>query len=179
MAATILIKRWNGSSGSPTTNNITAGNTRCNAADVPYTTEYTNPIAIPSTGYNFSYWCCTRLYCSAISGTTINNLLWFSSGTNTSGTGVTIQCNTASSYIQATGSVGATGDQLTTSNYSTLASSPVNAFGFTFSAPLVVAGSTTTTGDFGNFVVYQFTIASTALPGATTQQIFSWQYDEA
>ena len=34
------------------------------------------------------------------------------------------------------------------------------------------------TGDIGNLFVYQITVASNTLPGASGQETFTWKYDE-
>lgn len=176
MSATVIINRLTGAGPSKT--NITSANTRVNAADVAYTNETTNPIAIPGSGSNYSFWCVTRLECTVAPATLVNNLKWFTDGTNSFGTGVTCLGETATGYVQASGTVGTTGIQLTTGNYGTLAGSPSNVFSFTAGSPLAVAGSTSGTGDFGDYVVYQFAVGSTASPGASGQETFTWQYDE-
>ena len=180
MAATVYIMRWTGAVGSPTESNITGINTRANALDSHTTADTSSPVQIPASGSNYSFWVCTRLQASTSPAGTINNLRWYSSGTNNFGTGITCQGNQATSYVQATGTVGQTGNQLTTSSYSTI-TSPVDVFGtFTSAAPCSLAGSVSnpTTGDFGNWFVYQITVASTASPGATAQTTFTWKYDE-
>lgn len=177
--ATILIKRWTGSSGSPTKTDITSQNTRCNAADDP-SPGSTNPVIIPSVGTNYSYWCVTRLNCSSnASSHTINNLKWYTDGSNSFGTGIACNVATATTYVQATGTTGTTGDLLDSSNYPTLLTTPVDAFTCTSSNVLPVSGSISSTGDFGNFVVYQFAISTTASAGASAQETFTWSYDEA
>jgi hypothetical protein len=47
-------------------------------------------------------------------------------------------------------------------------------------SPLAVTGSTTLANtDFGNYVVYQLTVATSASPGATNQENYTWLYDES
>ena len=179
MSATIKIYRWTGSTGSPTKTDITSTNTRVNAVDSPYTTETTYPIAIPASGTNYSYWCATRLHCSVAPTTLVNNIRWYTDGSNGFGTGISCNCNTATSYVQATGTAGVSGDVLNTSNYSTLAGSTSSAFTYTSGSPLSVSGSTSSTGDFGDFVVFQYAIGTTASAGASAQEVFTWAYDES
>jgi len=97
------------------------------------------------------------------------------------GTGVSLNVATCSTYAQATGTVGTSGNQLTSANY-TSALNPsvaVNAFQYTSASPLSVNGSIgSTTGDFGDFVIYQVAVISTAGPGVTTAEQLTWQYDE-
>lgn len=182
MAATIIIYRWTGSSGAPTKTNITNINTVANAADSHQATASgsSNPITIPSVGTNYSYWVSTRLNCTVTPSGTVNNLRWYTDGSNTFGTGVGCNAQDASAYVQATGTAGTTGIQLTTGNHSGLSGSPVDAFSFTSGSPKSVTGSITnpSTGDFGNFMVYQLTVGTTASPGATGSETFTWLYDE-
>jgi len=179
MPATVTIRRWTGSSGSPTKTDITSINTRANAEDAHSTAGTTNPIQIPTSGTNYSYWVSTRLSVDVAPSGTINNIKWFTDGSNTFGTGVTCKVSAgASTYVQATGTAGTTGNQLTNANYSGVGT-PVDAFTYTSASPLSVTGTiTSTTGDLGNFVVYQTEIGTTASPGATGQETFSYRYDE-
>jgi len=178
MAATIKINRLTGAG--PTKTDITSANTVANATDSHQSTASSsnNPIRIPSSGTNYSFWVATRLECSVAPAGTVNNIRWFTDGSNTFGTGVSCKVQTATSYIQATGTTGTTGDVLNTSNYSSLAGVTANAFGYTSGATLSVSGSTSGTGDFGDLVVYQLEVISTASPGVTGQETFTWMYDE-
>jgi hypothetical protein len=178
MAATVTIRRWTGSTGSPTKSDITSINTRANAEDAHSTAGTTNPVRVPESGTNYSYWVATRLSCDVAPSGTIDNIKWYTDGSNGMGTGVGVNVNTASAYVQATGTAGTTGIQLTTGNYAELAGAPSNAFAYTSGSPLSVTGSTTGTGDFGHFVVYQVTVGTTAEPGATNSETFTWSYDE-
>jgi hypothetical protein len=174
MAAVVDINRLTGAG--PTRTAITSINTRANADDQHTTGGTTNPVKIPTTGTNYSYWVSTQLeVISGLSGT-IDNLKWFSTGSV--GTGLGIVGNDASSYVQATGTVGETGIVLNTTNHTGLTATPVDVFTFTSGSPKSVPGTTTTSGPFGNNFVYQFTVGATAQPGATSQPTFTWQYDE-
>lgn len=182
MPATIIINRWTGSSGAPTKTDITSINTVASASDVHQTTAAgsTNPIVIPSSGTNYSFWVVTRLSCSVTPAGTVNNLRWYSDGANNFGTGVTCKAQNATSYTQAIGTVGATGNQLTTSSYSTISTTPVDAFSFTSGSPKSLTGtiSSPSTGDFGDFLVYQIEVASTASVGVSGTETYTWLYDE-
>lgn len=178
MSATVLIRRLTGSG--PTATDITSINSRANAADAHSTNDTASPITIPAAGTNYSYWVVTRLDCTVTPATALNNLKWYTDGGNGFGTGITCKMNTATGYVQATGSTG-NGTQLTTGNYATLAGSPTDAFAFTSGSPKSVTGSISnpSTGQFGDRVVYQIEVASTASPGpTTTQETFTWSYDE-
>lgn len=178
MAATVTIRRWTGSSGAPTKTDITSINTRANAEDAHSTAGTSNSILIPSSGTNYSFWVSSRLSVDAITSGTVNNIKWYTDGANGLGTGVTCKTNTASSYVQATGTTGTTGNILNTTNHTGLAGATSDAFGFTSGSPKSVTGTTTSTGDLGDFVVYQIEVASTAGSGATPSETFTWQYDD-
>lgn len=130
---------------------------------------------------NLSYWINTRLDCTVAPAGTINNLKWYTDGGNGFGTGVNCKVATATSYVQATGTVGTTGDAMSpiTGGYgATLSGVGVDAFTYTTGSPLSVTGSTTTTGQFGDRVVYQIEVISTAGPGTTATETFTWRFDE-
>ena len=141
MPATVDIVRVTGASGGPTSTTITSINTRANAYDTHSTADTTNPIQIPAAGSNYSYWVSTRLTCSVTPSGTINNLRWYTDGANGFGTGVTCIGQEATSYVQATGTAGQTGTQLTTGNHAGLTGAPVDPFTFTSGSPKSLAGS--------------------------------------
>lgn len=184
MPATVTIRRWTGAGGGPTKSDITSINSRANAEDAHSTGGTSNPIRIPSAGTKYSYWVNTRLSCDVTPAGTINNLRWYTDGANGFGTGVTAKVATANTYGQATGTPGDTGDQLTVANYgdgvNDLNGAPSDAFAEVSGDPLAVDGSISnpSTGDFGDFVVYQLEVGTTAGPGATPTETFTWLYDE-
>ena len=175
MPATVLIRRLTGAG--PSATDISSINTRANAADAHSTNDTASPITIPPSGTNYSYWVTTRLDCTVAPSGTIDNLRWYSDGSNNFGTGVTCKGQEATSYVQATGSAG-NGTQLTTGNHAGITGSPVDVFGLTSGSPKSLAGSATGTGQFGSRFVYQIEVGSTASPGATAQETFTWKYDE-
>jgi len=182
MAATVIINRWTGAG--PTKTDITGINSRLQADDTHTTAGTSNPVRVPTSGTNYSYWANTRLSASSSPAGTINNIKWFTDGANNLGTGLSMKVQTASVYGRASGVSGTSGDQLDTTNYAaaggTLAGAPSDAFGYTSGSPLSVTGSISnpSTGDFGDFVVYQIEVISTAGPGASTQETLTWRYDE-
>lgn len=183
MPATVIINRWTGSSGTPLKNDITSINTVASASDTHQTTAAgsSNPIRIPSSGTNYSYWVVTRLSSGATTPTgTIDNIRWYAQSPNNFGTGVTCKGEQGTAYTQASGTIGTTGIQLTTGNYPSLTATPVDVFTFNSSVPDSIAGSLVNpgTGDFGNFFIYQIEVGTTASPGTTGQETFTWQYDE-
>lgn len=178
MAATVTIRRLTGAG--PTSTDITSINTRANAEDAHTTAGTTNSIQIPASGTNYSFWVVTQLSVDVTPAGTINNIKWYTDGANGLGTGVTAKANTATGYVQATGTAGTTGLQLTTGNYATLAGAPTDIFGFTSGSPLSVTGtmSNPSTGALGDRVVYQIEVGTTAGPGATGQETATWKFDE-
>jgi len=177
MAAVVEIKRWTGLAAGPTKDIITSINTRANAEDTNTPDGTTNSILIPAGGSNYSYWVETRLYVTSISLGTVDNLRWYSDGTNNFGTDVTCVGYSAAGYVQATGTPGTTGDPLTKASGS-LREEPVDVFGLKVGSPLSLTGTTIATGDFGDFFVYQIVVGSTAVSGATAAETFTWKYDD-
>lgn len=181
MAATIKIIRWTGTSGSETKTAIDGTTNRASTSDVaaPGTA---NPIPVPTgAGTNYSYWVVTRLSATVAPTTAINNVKWYSDGSNSMGTGVSLNVATASAYKQATGTGGTTGDLLNSSFYTSNLSPTTasDAFAKTSGSPLSLTGSIgAATGDFADFVVYQVAVISTAGPGVTTAETVTFQYDE-
>lgn len=176
MAATIIINRL--TSTGPTATPITSINTRANAEDAHTTAGTTNSILVPAAGSNYSYWVVTRLEATAITGGTVDNLRWYADGANNFGTGVTCVGNTATGYVQATGTPGTSGTVLSVANYATLTGEPVDVFGHTSGSPKTVSGSTSTVQQFGDRFVYQIVVGTTAASGATGQETFTWKYDD-
>lgn len=175
MAATVLIRRLTGSG--PTVTDITSTTNRLSTSDsaAPGTA---NPIPIPAAGTNYSFWAATRLDITVAASNGVNNLKWYSDGSSF-GTGLTCKMNTATNYVQATGTAGTTGTQLTTGNYATLAGAPADVTTFTSGSPKTVTGSATTgTGQFGDYAVYQLEVGTTAGVGTTTARTFTWSFDE-
>ena len=185
MVATVIIERLTGAG--PTRTAITSINTRANAFDTHSTGDTANPIEIPGAGTNYSYWVNTQLNATVAPDNLIDNLEWFTDGTNSYGTGITLQVAQAAeaSYTQATGTPGVTGTLLNDTNYSGGTLTPAtpgadNAFAFVTGAPLAVTGSTSGTGAFGNIVVYQVAVGTSATPGTkpATPETITWRYDE-
>ncbi|HJS83612.1 MAG TPA: hypothetical protein VJ742_12335 [Nitrososphaera sp.] len=176
MAATVIINRLTGSG--PTKTAITNGNTRLSYSDAasPGTND---PVVVPTSGTNRSWWATTRLECTAAPSNLINNIKWYSDGSSF-GTGLTCVGNTSTGYTQATGSGGAgtSGTTLNTTNYSTLAGAPADVTTHTSGSPKSVSGSTSTAQEFGDRFVFQLEVTSTASPGTTTARTFTWQFDE-
>jgi hypothetical protein len=181
MAATVTIRRYTGTSGSPTLNDVTATTTIFNSSDNHYTSATVNPVVIPTSSSNYSYWQAFRLSADTTPATSISNLKVYTDGANSSPSGVTWVGNTATSYVQATGTSGTTGIILNTSNYATLAAAAADIFTWTSGSPKSVTGSISnpSTGAFGDWVVVQMVVASSVTStGTTTAEALSFVYDE-
>ena len=180
MAATVLIRRITGTTASQTATDITGVNTRANAQDAHEVADVDNPVQKPTSGLKYSYWVSTRLDATVTPAGTIDNIRWFADGANGFGTGITCKGITATAYKQATGSVGDTGNQLNTSNYTTLTGAPVDVFTHTSGSPKAVTGSISnpSTGQFGDLFVYQIEVDTDAGPGASNQETFTYRFDE-
>lgn len=185
MPASVGILRITGAVGAQSTTDITGANTVANAQDVHEATATlsSNPVRIPSSGTNYSYWVTTRLIAYTAPAGTINNIRWYTDGANNFGTGVTATVSQAQSYVQATGTAGTSGNQLTTTAHTGSLSTPTDPFAnYNVTTPLSITGSITYGASFptqfGNYVVYQLAVATTASPGATGQETFTWLYDE-
>lgn len=177
----VQIRRLNGAGATGT--DITSINTRLNAEDAHSTAGTTNPIRVPASGTNYSFWANIRLYFSGTGTGTINNIAFYTDGDNNLGTGLGLNASTASVYAQAVGTAGTTGTQLTVANYGNgttdLNDAPVDAFTLTTGSPLSVTGTVTDPEDeaFGDIVVLQTTVADTASAGATAQETMTFVYD--
>jgi hypothetical protein len=173
----VQIRRLTGDG--PTSTNITDLNTRCNAEDVHSTAGTNNPILVPTAGTNYSYWVTTRLYYDGSGVGTIDNIEWFTDGTNNLGTGVGCHGNDADGYTQATGTPGETGNELTTVAYASLSGAPVDVFDFTTASPKSISGSVVDPDSelFGDSMVFQITVGTTAGSGPTGTETFTWRYD--
>jgi hypothetical protein len=181
MSATIDIVRYTGASGSPTITVITNQNTRANAEDSATSTT-SNPVQIPASGTNYSYWVATRLSAVSLPTTQIVNLRWYAPDSNNFGTGIGCNGGDASTYVRATGTQGTTGDPLNTTFYASGGLGTVdNVFLHPSGTPRNINGqllSGGSVGPFGYFFVYQITVGNTANPGQTGACTFTWKYDE-
>src|SRR2546428_6255428 len=119
MSASTFIQKYIGASNTNAFNsgnaiNLTGVNQRMTTADENASgSPTTNPVPIPSAGsVNRSFWQNTNLYILTTPAGTINNVKWYTDGANSFGTGVTCSGSNTGSYIQATGTVGTTGNNM-------------------------------------------------------------------
>lgn len=177
MAATVEIVRLTGVAGTEVETAIQGQTTKSSASDSPSPAS-SNPVPVPGAGTNYTYWLTTQLKCTVAPTNQINNIRWYTDGVNSSGTGITLKAQEATSYIQATGTLGTSGDELSVGNHSGLTGAPVDAFTLNASTPKTIAGSTAGTGRFGSMLVSQYGVGSTAGAGDSGLETFSWVYDE-
>lgn len=192
-AATVLIKRVTGASGSQTLNDITTANTTLNSADIA-ADGVAHPTQIPAAGTNYSYFASVCLVCSVAPPTAINNIYVYSDGSNTLGAGVGANVSTVSgtngstttNYTQATGSLGVTGLEMG-ANYGHSISTPTNFFSYTSASPLALTGTFTTgvdtaansaAGRFADWLIEQLTVGTTASAGTTPTETVTFVWDE-
>lgn len=178
MAATVKIKRWVGTAAAETKTDVTSGSTRLNATDAvaPGTSH---PVKVPAAGTNYSYWASFQLETETSPSGTIDNIKFYTDGSNGLGTGITLKVGQATGYIQATGTEGETGDILNDTNHTSLtAAGTSDAFGYTSASSLSITGSTTGTEEFGNQIVLQIEVANTASAGASSSETMTVVYDE-
>ena len=177
MAAVVKIYRLTGTQATPTTTDVTSGSVHAGTQDAN-----TSPckIPVPTSGSNHSFWVNTQLSASVAADNYINNIKWYSDGTNSFGTGVTAIISTASQYASALGAAGSSGSVLNTTNHASLTGGPSDLFLYTSACKLSVAGSiAATTGSFGNRVVYQLSVINTGVAGNTGAETITWEFDEA
>lgn len=174
MAATVQIRQYTGAG--PTQTDKTSGSIVAGTSDELAASN----LRVPSSGSNYSYWLTTGLYCTVAADNALNNIKWYSDGTNTLGTGVDMVVTPASAYVQSVGTAGSSGSVLNLANHLGASAVPVAYETYTSGAKLTIAGSTdTTTGCFGDFLVMQVNIESTAGAGNTGEETLTWQWDES
>jgi len=190
MVATVNVQRITGPAGSKTYTNVTAVRLRTDDAN---TADATNPIPIPTSGYNYSYW---ASICLDISGTftQISNIRHYSDGSIgwTFGTGGELRrgnrdsgdvgCPDAS-YQQASGTPGTTGYAIEDATnghayYKTQTTPTKNIANDTSSNPAVVDSSTYTAAGKTKHIVLQVKVASDATQGTQSAEVLTFIYDE-
>lgn len=185
MTATVQVVRKTGASGSIAVTDVTSINSRLNSYDTHSTADTTNPVVIPASGTNYSYWATFRLKVTVAPSGTIDNLKFFTDGSNGFTAGVLLKVAKASTgtdagYRQATGTPGTTGTLLNQTNHTGLDAAPADAFTKTSGSPLTLVGTiTATTGEVGDHVVLQTEVPSTvSTPGSSGNETMTFQYDE-
>ena len=154
------------------------------------TVDNNSPIAIPSAVTNYGYAKSSYLYCDSAPSLQIDNVNFYTDGANGLGTGVSMvvgnempthNSGATTGYIVATGTPGTTGNEITT--FYTGITAVTDVFTYTSGSPKSVsiseAGSIINAiGETTNYLVFQFTVASTSSPGATANETGTLEFDE-
>lgn len=180
MAATVLVARYNGA-GAGASNDVNSASVTVGTSD---DATSASAIPIPSSGSNHSFWANFALVATAAPDNAINNLFWYTDGTNSLGTGVTGIVTTASAYVQGVGTAGSSGALLDSACHGGLSgcdgAATSDMFLYTSSCKLTVTGSiAATTGSIGDkFVVHQLSVISTAGAGNSGEETLTFEFDE-
>ena len=148
------------------------------------TIDTNNPIVIPASGTDRSYWKHVYLFASVAPSTQINNVRFWSDDVNTFGTGVELMVATTTPTKNSTSQPGydlAEGTTALTTHGSVSAVASV--FGYSSAAPLTVtiseAGNVINAiSETSDYVIMQMTVESTASSGVLTAETLTFQYDE-
>jgi hypothetical protein len=173
MVATVVIQERNGATGAGTTKSTGGGNqVRFKNAENA-TVDTNNPMIVPTAGNDYSFEKALQLNATGGTFTTLDNLKFYTDGTNSFGTGVSWKAKKEVAYSQPVHVTATTGAPNATPAYA-------NATTFTAGTPLALAGSAvaSATGFFGD-LVYQFVyITTTTTAGTKTETPITFSYDE-
>jgi hypothetical protein len=167
MAATVEIHEM---SALTTGSDKTSGTVRFKDADNA-TVDASNPLIIPAAGSIYSYTKKLRAYLEDAPAVQIDNLRWYTDGSNGFGTGISVTVKNLGNTWGA--------------NYKTLMSGGADLFGYTEGSPL--DGDATNVGPFdaddldayiGDLIELQMAVDSTAAHGALTPETLTLAYDE-
>lgn len=193
VAAFSVYYDFGGSDGTPGTNQdvdaLGPPAIRFKTAD-DATIDSNNPVPIPTSGTNYSYWKHIYLYCDTAPDTQVDNIKFYTDGSGF-GTGITLNAgdqfptkNSASDagYEVATGTGGTSGDEVV-ANHAGI-TSVTSAFSYTSGSPL--SGPTISEdgsiinniGETTNYLVLQLAVVNTASPGNKSNETLTFQYDE-
>lgn len=192
MVATVeVFYDFGGTNGSPATQQDTSAlspNLRFKTADNA-TIDNINPIPIPTSGTNRSFWKSVYMEVTGGSFTQIDNVKFYTDGSGF-GTGITTNVgdelptkNSGSNagYEVATGVVGTSGDELVADH--SVITAKTSAFTFTSGSPKTVSisesgGLIDATGESTNYLVFQMDVGTSATAGNLADETFTYQYDE-
>ena len=160
------------------------------------TIDSNNPIPIPPSGTNYSFWKSLYLQCTVAPSTSVNNFRIYTDAAGF-GTGITtyigdeypVRSNgVVTGYDVATGTPGDTGDEMldVTNGHSEL-SAKTDLFSYTSGSPLTISDSAFIL-ESGNIIdainettayfILQVAVGSTATPGTKTAETITILYDE-
>jgi len=176
MAAVIQLHRVTGSG--PTFTSVFSTTVRTDDRDAPDDNTITGyPVPVPGSGSNWSFWACFRLYCAVAPVTLVNNFRVYGIGINTMAANVSPLVCQATAYVQAFAAGGA-GAEMNLTNIPSMVGSVQPFTAYTFASPLTLAGSTSVTGYFGNYLYMQGKVDPGAPSGPTGPQLTWVQWDE-
>lgn len=147
------------------------------------TIDTNDPVPIPSSGTNYSYWKQVYLYCDAAPDTQIDNVKLYSDGT-VFGTGVTLNVgnetpvknsgadtgyDVADTASIMTGHTDVTG----VTSMATYTSGSAKTISISESGNIINA-----IGESSNYAVLQLAVTSTASPGNLADETITWSFDE-
>lgn len=154
------------------------------------TIDSVDPVPVPSSGTNYSYWKSIYLKCDTAPDTQVDNIKFYTDGSGF-GTGITLNVglqfptkNSASNagYEVAGGTSGTTGEEVI-ANHGGI-TSVGDAFSYTSGSPL--SGPTISEdssiinaiGETTDYLILQAAVGTTAIPGNKTNETLTFQFDE-
>lgn len=169
MPATVVITAYRGAAAA-TTDNIDGTAIRYKQAD-NHTVDALNPIPIPGAGTAYSWIKHMKFNVTVAPANLINNLKVYSDGANGLGTGMDLLVGENATYTNPT----------TQAATLYVAATLASVFGYSSGSPLTLSGSPSisTTGTVGNYVVTQFSVASTATQGNSGTEVITFSFDES
>jgi hypothetical protein len=141
------------------------------ASTTSTTADTNNPLVVPTGADAYSYVKKLRPFMEAPPNTNISNLRWYSDGSNTYGTGVSVKAKNIGTTFGT--------------HYTTAMSGGADLFSYTSGSPL--DGDGTDTSPFvpaddntyvGDIIELQMTVANTAANGALAAETVTLAYDE-
>jgi hypothetical protein len=146
--------------------NKTTGTVRFKAADNA-TVDTADRLQIPAAGSIYSYTKQLRFYFDTAPSTDITNLRAYSDGSSGFGTGVSVGYANAGNTFSANVNTDISGTDLFTAN----STAPID-------LDVTNTGPHTSTGYKGDLLKLQMAVASTAGPGALSEETLTFAYDE-
>lgn len=184
-AASVIVEAWYGAG--PSYADVTSGTgaIRYKNADTPSTIDTNDPISVPDSGFNYSYWITLGLKISNINDADeISNINFYSDGTlgwdlGTSGCINVLQKSsephgiTSTQYVQATSAT-----SLDNHTYADSVTNLYTTYTGSSDTMLVDSSTYTATDDRTYAVVIQAKVADDAPAGTQTGETLTFTYDE-
>ncbi len=185
MAGIYKVQYATGVSGSPVWNDLLGGesNEMRFRTDTAITLDLTNPVPIPKAGFNYAFWVSLSLNFAG-TFTQVDNIRHYSDGAIgwNFGTGGGLFVNstptglTDAQYVQATGVVGTSGDEIVANHANVSAVADVEVY--TSGSPLVVDTTIYTGVGNSKHIALQPKVATDATQGVQTAETLTWLVDE-